>query len=437
MPTSLLPSPSTTRRRFLAGSGAALAAAAARPVLSFAPAGATLPGGVVVVIFLRGGADGLSLVAPWDMPSYRSRRPTIRVRTPDEFADPAGRAGLPLEAGGAVAPFALSGVLALHPGLAALHQGAWVGGDLAVVHAAGMPASESDTRSHFDSMRNWELGSASSVVSTGFLNRFLTAIDATDQLPAVSRGTGLARSLSGPVPAYSMAELSSFGVSGFSSNSRARAALTSWYDRSPGDLLGTTGANTLGLISAVTSVDWAGPAFAPRNGATYGDDDIARNLREVAKLVRSGLGLRVACIDAGGWDTHEGMGAPDDPGSYFRRRAGQLGDALAAFRTDLGAELANVTVVTISEFGRTIDENGSGGTDHGRGSCLLVMGGGIRGGVHGDFVDAITDGPEGDLAVVNDWRRVLAEVLTVRGGAPSVESVFPTWSPQTPLGICG
>ena len=427
---------SLTRRGFLAGTGAVVASTAFGPTLAFASPADPSQGDVIVLLFLRGGADGLSFAAPWQMPSYQALRPTIRVKDASEFTDPTSRAGLPLVAGGAVGSFPLSGTFALHPGMARLHETAWTAGDLAIVHAVGMPASESDTRSHFDSMRNWESGSASLDVNTGFLNRFLASVGAVDRLPAVGRGSNLQRSLAGPVAAYSMNDLSSFGVSGFSSNTRARTALTQWYEAGPGDLLGTTGANTLGAIGTVAGINWSDARFAPQNGATYGSDDIGRNFSEIGKLIRADLGLRVACLDAGGWDTHDGMGAPEDTNGYFRQRSGQLADALAAFYTDMGSAMSEVTVVTVSEFGRTINENGSGGVDHGRGSAMFVMGGGVRGGVHGDFVTEITDGPEGDLAVVNDYRRVLGEVLSTRGGAASAASIFPTWTPQAPLGVC-
>jgi len=168
----------------------------------------------------------------------------------------------------------------------------------------------------------------------------------------------------------------------------------------------------------------------------YGTDDLARNLKETAMLIRGNLGLRVVAIDFGGWDTHDTMGAPEDPASWFRNRATTLANALQAFYTDLGSAMDEVTLFTVSEFGRTIDENGSGGTDHGRGSVMFALGQKIRGGVYGSFVPSITDGPEGDLAVLNDYRRPVSEILSVRGGASSLSTIFPTYSQASPLGLC-
>lgn len=437
MPTIINDSPvGISRRGFLAGAAATAAVSAGMVTVgsrfAFATPENSAHGDVVVALFLRGGADGLSLVAPYDMPTYRSLRPTIRVKAPGEVA--AEDAALPLVAGGAVAPFALDGVLGMHPGLAALHAGPWSAGKLAVVHAAGMPASESDTRSHFDSMKNWEAGSASINYSTGFLNRFLATIPGVERIDAVGLGGHLQRSLAGPVPAFSMYSPESFNVSGFSSNSRARTALNSFYDAGTTDLLLTTGADTMAAIGMVAAIDWS--QFQPQNGATYDNSEIGRALEQVAMLIRANIGLRAVALDFGGWDTHEGMGAPEDPNSYFRQHAAELARALAAFHQDLGAAMDEVTVFTMSEFGRTINENGSGGTDHGRGSVQFVMGGKVRGGVYGDFVPTITDGPEGDLTVLNDWRRPIAEVLTVRGGAPSAATIFPTLPAAEPFGLC-
>lgn len=423
-----------SRRGFLAGASVVAATGALGARLAFASPENPALGDVVVMVFLRGGADGLSLVAPINMPSYQALRPSIRVKAPSEFTDPTGKAGLPLVAGGNVGAFPLSGTFAMHPGMSALHAGPWAGGNLAVVHAAGMPASESDTRSHFDAMRNWEMGTANLNYGTGYVNRFLSTFGTLDRVPAVTIGGNNARSLSGPVPAYSMWDVTSFGVEGFTSNTRAKTALTSWYDNGTGDLVLQTGANTLSAIGTVAGVNWA--SLTPQNGATYDTNNyLATQLKQIAQLIRANVGLRAAAVDMGGWDTHDGMGAPEDTGSMFRARATELSSALAAFHRDLGTQMNEVTLMTMSEFGRTINENGSGGTDHGRGSAMFVMGGKVKGGVYGAFPSSIVDGPEGDLTVLNDYRRVASEVLTVRGGASSVSTIFPTYTPQTNLGF--
>lgn len=430
----------TTRRTFLAGTAATAVTATAGLAIgtrfAFATPESPTSGDVMVCVFLRGGADGLNIVAPYLMPTYRTLRPGIRIKDAGEFADPAGKAGLPLNAGGNVASFPLSGTFAMNPGMASLHAGAWADGRLAVVHAAGMPTSESDTRSHFDSQKNWEFGTASINYSTGFLNRYLAGQTGVNRLAAVGRGGNLQRTLHGSVAAYSMDSIGGFNVSGYADNTRARNTLASWYDGGTGDLLLQTGADTISALGTVSGIDFTQPRYQPQNGAVYANDSLSRDLKETAQLIRANVGLRCVAIDMGGWDTHENMGAPEDPTSYYRNHVGELADALQTFYTDLGSQQNEVTLFTMSEFGRTINENGNGGTDHGRGSVMMVMGGKIRGGVYGSFPSSIVDGPEGDLAVLNDYRRPLAEILTVRGDATNLSGIFPTYDQESALGLC-
>jgi len=432
------PTSGFSRRTFLAGTAATAGAAAVVTVgtrYAFASPEAPSNGDVMVLVFLRGGADGLSLVAPYNMATYRALRPTIRVKAPNEFTDPTGKAGLPMNQGGAIPNFALSGTFAMHPGMASLHAGPWTNGHLAVVHAAGMPAAE-ETRSHFDGQKNFEFGTASWNYSTGFLNRYLAGQSGVDRLAAVGRGGQLQRSLAGGVAAFSMYSNTSFNVSGYSNNTRARTALTSWYDAGTGDLLNQTGANTMAAIGTLGGVNFASTAFLPQNGAVYPNSGFANELKEIAQLIRANVGLRCVAVDIGGWDSHDGMGAPEDPASPFRQRAAEFADALSAFYTDLGSGMDEVTLATISEFGRTINENGSGGTDHGWGSSMFVMGRKIRGGIYGAFPTTIVDDPQhGDLTVMNDYRRVLSEVLSVRGNATNLSTIFPTFSQQSALGL--
>ncbi|HNE35266.1 MAG TPA: DUF1501 domain-containing protein, partial [Microthrixaceae bacterium] len=231
--------------------------------------------------------------------------------------------------------------------------------------------------------------------------------------------------------AVSMGSISGFGVTGFPNNTQARTALVGLYPHGP-QLLEETGADTLDVVGLIAGM---GADPGPQNGATYGPDDLSNNLREVARLIRADVGLRAVAIDYGGWDTHSTMGRPEDAGSYMRQRTGVVSQALQAFYTDLGAARDEVTLVTMSEFGRTIGENGSGGTDHGRGNVMFALGGKVRGGVYGDFPATVEDGPEGDLTVMTDYRRVVSEILEVRGGATNPTAIFPTYTPQAPLGL--
>ncbi len=435
MTTTRSPRPSPlTRRSFLAlagAGGAAVGVSALGNRYAFATPESPGQGDVIVIVFNRGGMDGLNVVAPYRTESYRSLRPTIRVRAPEESGVPAGGAGLPLDAGGAVAPFAHSGRFGLHPGMERLYGGAWSEGNLAIVHAVGLPASESATRSHFEAQRYWEAGSADVHIADGFLNRYLLGVADTDRLSAVGRGSTLQHLLAGDATAVSMSSIGGFGVRGFSDNGRASSALAALYPDG-GDLLTRTASETLAVTGLVAGLP---SDTGPQNGAAYPAGGLSAGLRETARLIRSGVGLRVAVVDDGGWDTHNDQGVPEDPNAYFRRRTGQFSESLQAFHQDLGAAMGEVTLVSISEFGRTINENSSGGTDHGRATAMFVLGANVNGGVYGPFPDEVADGPEGDLSVLTDYRTVLAEVLGRRGEGFDAGRVFPGYRPDAPLGL--
>jgi uncharacterized protein (DUF1501 family) len=233
-----------------------------------------------------------------------------------------------------------------------------------------------------------------------------------------------------------MSRISNFGISGFSNGGAAASALAGLYTGGTGDPLVEQGNQTLAAVGIVGGIDTGDPALQPQNGAVYPGGSWGRDLSETAMLIRSNVGLQTVAIDRGGWDTHSNMEPPEQLDGNFRGRAATLADGLAAFYTDLGPLMNEVTVVVMSEFGRTINENGSGGTDHGRGSMTMVMGTNVNGGVYGDFVDTIADDPnDGDLSVINDYRTVLAEVLQTRCDNSDVQGVFPTWAPQPLLGL--
>ena len=281
-----------TRRSFLAlagAGGAAVGVSALGNRYAFATPAQPDTGDVIVIVFNRGGMDALNVVAPFRMPSYAALRPTIRVKAPEEVADPATAAGLPLVAGGAVPGFARSGVFALHPGMESLHQGAWAAGHLAIVHAAGMPASETTTRSHFESQRNWEAGSASLAVSDGFLNRYLAGVGDLDRLGAIGRGSTLQAMLRGGAAAYSMASISGFGVRGYSDNARARTALLSMYDGGA-DVVSATGVETLSVTGLVESLP-AGSRTGQRGQLRLGRPGQGP-ARGRARLIKADVGLR-------------------------------------------------------------------------------------------------------------------------------------------------
>jgi uncharacterized protein (DUF1501 family) len=189
-------------------------------------------------------------------------------------------------------------------------------------------------------------------------------------------------------------------------------------------------------VSVVQGIDTAAPGMQPQNGAVYPNTGFARDLREVAQMIRADIGLQAVTARTGGWDTHDDHGLVA-PGSRMYDRIFALSAAIGAFYQDLGADVSEVTIVVLSEFGRTIGVNGNGGTDHGRGSVMFAIGGGINGGVYGDLPTQIVDGPEGDLVVLNDFRQVLSEIVEQRlGNGANLAAIFPNFTPRaTPLGL--
>lgn len=425
-----------SRRRFLVGAGASAAGALALPSLwpryAFATPGQPAAGDALVVVFLRGGADGLSLVPPFsDTTGYQALR---GAGTANSVAVPAPDASNPaaaLDLGATRSGHSFG----LHPAMTGL-SGVWDAGDLAIVHAVGLPTSESSSRSHFEATDYWERASSSLSVTNGWLARHLTSAGVGGALPAIAYDSAVTMSLRGHRGAMAMNSIESFNVEGFWDAGLGNDALSHVYAPGTTDPLVQQGADTLGAVALVESEN---PLQHDTNSTLYPTDGpgqwLGQGLREVACLLRSGVGLKVACVDLGGWDHHDSMGSP--AGGLTAAFAGGLSDALAAFHQDLGPLMDEVTVVTMSEFGRTIGVNGSGGTDHGRGSALFVMGGSVNGGLYGNYpAGPLEDGPEGDLEVQNDFRRPLAEILTKRLGNNALAQVFPGYTHPGDLDLC-
>ena len=425
-----------SRRRFLVGAGASAAGAIALPSLwpryAFATPGDPASGDALVVVFLRGGADGLSLVPPFsDAAGYQALRGAgaanaVAVAAPNP-ANPNAALDLGVTRSGHS--------FGLHPAMTGL-KGVWDAGDLAIVHAAGLPAAESSSRSHFEATDYWERGSASLSVTNGWIARHMTSAGIGGALPAIAYDSAVPTSLRGNKGAMAMSSVASFNLEGFWAPTLGNAALNLVYTTGTFDPLVQQGADTLSAVALVEAED---PLQYDTNGGLYpttGPGEwLGRGLREVACLLRSDVGLKVACVDLNGWDHHDAMGTPSS--GLTADFAGGLSDALAAFHQDLGSLRDEVTVVTMSEFGRTIGVNGSGGTDHGRGSALFVMGGKVNGGLYGNYPSGpLEDGPDGDLEVQNDYRRPLAEILTKRLGNAALSTVLPGYSHAGDLGLC-
>jgi uncharacterized protein (DUF1501 family) len=413
-----------SRRRFLGGAAttAGVAVAAGTGVLATGVAGAAAPVGnrTVVVVFLRGGADGLSIVAPLGDADYATRRPTIAV-TP--------AVGRPL---GGPAPDTF---FALHPSAARLSQ-LYDAGRVAIVPAAGSP---DPNRSHFEAQAIMESGVLDQrSFATGWGGRWLATTAATtdNALRSVAIGSGVPASLRGhtTVSASSIADLSLFQWG--PPLPQVRANTTDLYQRAGVHPMLTTWAQpTLDTLDQLAGL---GSTALPTG---WPDTSAGRALWPLARLLEAGFPVEVGHADIGGWDTHDEMGAPGDANGRMARLVARLDAAIGAFFDRIGAAADRTTLVVMTEFGRRAYENASHGTDHGRAWPMLVIGGGVRPGVHGSWpglADAQLDG--GDLRVATDYRQVLAEILSRRLGATSghLATAFPryTTNPATWLGVC-
>ncbi|ANM31723.1 hypothetical protein ABI59_22445 [Acidobacteria bacterium Mor1] len=359
----------------------------------------------VVVLFLRGAADGLNMVVPYRDPDYYKLRPSIAIPRP-------GKEGGALE---------LDGRFGLHPALAPLRD-LWREERLAIVHAAGSPDS---TRSHFDAQDFMESGTPG-VKSTrdGWMNRYLRAVYRHDpsHFRAVALSGQLPRSLSGPAPALAIPELTKFGFPGGRRSRQVQSVLESLYAGSDDALLEPTAEDTFEAVEALKRLSLE--RLQPEHGADYPRGEFGGSLRQIAQLIKAGVGLELAFTELGGWDTHVNQGQSRGPLANLLRR---FSAAVGAFCRDLGPRMDDVVLVTLSEFGRTAFENGNRGTDHGHANAMFLIGGGIRGGFHGEWPgldkQQLNEGRE--LALTTDFRTVLGEVLHRHLGASDLASVFP------------
>jgi len=402
-------------RRFFIHRGAlAVAGTAAIPsfmVRSVMAENANHPGRRLVVVFQRGAADGLNIVVPYKEKNYYSMRPSIAIPQ-NQVLD-------------------LDGFFGLHPSLAPFKP-LYDQGHLAIVHAAGSPDT---TRSHFDAQDYMESGTPG-VKSTqdGWLNRALQAEDLRKRCAgtceqhtafrALALGNDVPRTLAGKIPAIALSNVNGFTVAGRGpALSPAASAFEAMYADSGDHILHAAGDET---FDAVKMLRAANPAqYTPSPAANYPGTEFGNNMKQIAQLLKADLGVEVAFTDVNGWDTHVNQGSVN---GQLANRLGDFSASIAAFWRDLGDDAANVTLVTMSEFGRTARENGTGGTDHGHANAMFVLGGDVKGGkVYGRWPgldnDQLNEGR--DLVLTTDYRQVLAEVVTQTLGAQNLEVVFP------------
>jgi len=402
--------PEISRRSFLKAAGATgvVAGLASEGMFTRLAFGAApYSGDVLVVLSLRGGMDSLQAVVPATAQQhghYTTWRPNIAV--------PQAQL-LPLDA-----------QFGLHPSLASLKP-LYDAGSLAVVQAVGMAQPN---RSHFSAMEEMERAAPGTSVRTGWLDRVLGLRDTTSPFQATQLGSNSAApAFLGPAPELAMWNVDDFELAGAwdaTEASRWDTALRNVHEGAPA-VIAAPALTALDALSTASQLRAVG--YTPANGAVYPASGLGDALRDVARLIKGDVGLQVAAVDYGDWDMHAGQG--DVGGGWMVEHLTELSAALAAFANDLGPAMSDVTLITLTEFGRRVEENGSGGTDHGFGQAVFLLGEGVRGGqVHGSWPGlAPADLIDGDLDATTDYRNLLAEVLEKRCGAGSSEvaNIFP------------
>jgi uncharacterized protein (DUF1501 family) len=374
-------------------------------------------GKVMIVLFQRGAADALNVVVPHGERAYYAMRPTIAVPRP--------------VSGSATTAIDLDGFFGLHPALAPFKR-LWDDGILAPVHAVGSP---SNTRSHFDAQDYMESGTPDNKgTRDGWLNRYLAVKGTCDEcklgdpraaakpsaFQAVAMTPQTPRILEGPAATVAMNSLDEFTIR---TNGSQADRIEALYRTGNADVVHAAGGE---MFEAIKILKSANPQqYVPENGADYPRSPFGQHLKQIAQLIKANVGLEIAFADVGGWDTHVNQGGATG------QLAGRLDDfskSIAALVEDLGGRMSDVTILTMSEFGRTAHQNGNGGTDHGHATSMFVIGGDVKGRkVHGKWPglepEQLNEGR--DLALTTDFRSVFSEVAFKHLGAAKMDAVFP------------
>ncbi len=407
-------------RRKLLGWGTGAVAAWASPIRARAALPATTAGSVgsrrpvLVVLIQRGAVDGLSMIVPYADPTYYALRPTIAIAKPGESSDAAAK---------------LDETFGLHPALAGLMP-MWNEGRLAVVHSVG-PAA--DTRSHFDAQDYLESGTPGVKATTdGWLNRALGR-EGAEGPRGIALSPSSPRILSGRTNTVSFGSIAEFKVAGGRGFAAGAKTFEDMYAVAVDEALHTTGQEAFTELARIAAIK--PDSYPLQNGAVYPKSPLGTRLRQISELIQANLGVEAFVTDCGGWDTHFSQG---NAKGQLAGRLRDFGDSIGAFLTDLRGQSHEVCLVTATEFGRTAKENGTGGTDHGHGSVMLVAGGSVRGRkIYSDWKGLRTDGlyQGRDLAASTDHREVFSEVLKGHLRIADLSEVFPNFQPRAPLGM--
>ncbi len=408
-----------TRRQWLQAATALSAVGASRvlwpawlPRLAFASEG--VKGDTLVCIFLRGGADALNMIVPFGDDNYYKARPLLAIGQPDSSDG--------------VKALALDDFFGLNPDMRPIHE-LLMNGHMTVIHAAGTP---NVSRSHFEAMDLMERGTngAEAGIGSGWLGRHLmsTSAEGDSPLRAIGWSDKLPTSLRGYVSANALRSIADFHLHGDTRQTDQMAATLSAMYQDGGAPLSLSADATFQALELVKQIDV--DKYRPANSARYDDSDLGRGLKQTAALIKAGAGLEVACVDHGNYDTHVAQGRSD---GLLSGLLTSLSQNLRAFHDDMVDYMGKVTVVVMSEFGRRVQENGGGGTDHGHGGAMYIMSPHVTQtpviaqwpGLNSDFLE------NGDLQITTDYRDVLSELLTNRTARTDLNIVFPGHSPKS------
>jgi uncharacterized protein (DUF1501 family) len=416
-----------TRRFFLRGSAMVMAGMGSAPLwLSRTAAAESRKNKTLVVIFMRGAADGLNIVVPFGETRYRELRPTLAIAPPTR------------QDNGNNGPFGpaidLDGAFALNSSLQPL-KALWDKQQLAIVEATGSP---DPTRSHFDAQDYMESGTPGKSVSDGWLNRALPAAHDASPLRAVALGNQVPRTLRGEHEVIAIGNAQQFKIG----NEDTASILRNMYSLSPDAPFRRTGTDAFEAMKMLASIGVGAPEAAGEGPGMPGGQggrprygqggDLGRSLQELARLIKADAGVEAAFAEIGGWDHH------GNENQQLANLLRQFSSAIAAFSDDMGDRMQDIVLVTMSEFGRTVEENGNAGTDHGHGSMMMVLGGAVQGGkIYGKWPglekEQLYEGR--DLAVTTDFRAVLSELVRGHLGQNDLSAVFPGFQPGAPLGL--
>ena len=368
---------------------------------------------VMVCIFQRGAMDGLMAVTPFTDTYLQAARPTLFMSAAKSSSKN------PL--------IDLDGKFGLHPAMNAFEP-LFRDKRLAIVHGIGSP---NNTRSHFDAQDYMESGTPfNKGTSSGWLNRAVGLLghDAATPFQGVSLTSAMPRSFYGDSPSVAISNLQDFAIQMRGNPNGANMAARSFedlYDQTSSSLLKQTGKESFEAVKMLQKTDVKN--YQPSNNSVYPNSALGNALKQIAQLIKMDVGMEVAFAESGGWDTHFNQGAET---GIFARNVTDLSSSIVAFWTDLGTYQDDVTLMTMTEFGRTVHQNGTGGTDHGRASCNFILGNDVNGGiVHGNIkplaVENLEDGR--DLAVTTDFRSVFSEVADKHLKINNDHILFPDW----------